>query len=318
MNIFDLYKKYKLAYENWISVMWNVHRRREFIPVILKGYGKRVWQTRLVWDYASIVELFPEKAERLKQLYDSIQEHSNKDELGEFIKFEYNKHQCRFYGAAEKGRLINGDIVGIFFREDYKFLDPEKSIIIDIGANIGDTAVYFYLNNAERIIALEPFPFAYKYANINVTANKMNDKIEILNAGYGKDLEVNVKDKRSTGSDILEISSDGKKINTYSFGTLIKMCALNNRDDLLLKMDCEGCEYNLLDEPVNLLRKFKRIEIEFHYGYRNLESKLEEAGFSVRHSKPLKSGGSEPSLREMALINKDYTYGIIYAERHPV
>lgn len=322
MSIFDKYKKYRIAYRNVIFVMWNAYRKRELTQVILKDHSKRVWPTEWASDYANTMKLFPEKDVALKQLqlYDSIQmpDHPNKDEFGEFIEFEYKNHQCRFYGVTEAGRIVNGDIVSVFIKEEYGFLNPEKSIVIDIGANIGDTGIYFCLNDAERVIALEPFPFSYKYATINVTTNKMKDKIEVLNAGYGKDSELKINDKKSTIIDILEISDDGQKINTYSIVTLLNMYGLNDKDNLLLKMDCEGCEYNLLKEPVDVLRKFKRIEVEFHYGYKNLESKLEEAGFSVHHSKPLESHGSEPSLRKMALINKDFTFGMIYAERHLV
>lgn len=305
--------------------MWKAYRRKQFIPVTLKDNDKKLWQIDWVkdyanWlrDYASVTKLFPENTKKLKQLYDSISKHSNNDEFGEYIEFEYKNYQCRFYGVVEAGRMINGDISGVFFGEEYQFLNPEKSTIIDIGANIGDTAIYFCMNNAERVIALEPFSFPYNYANTNVDVNKMRNKIELLNAGYGKDSEVNVSDKKSGRDDILQISVDGNKIHTYSLRTLINMYGLNNKDNLLLKMDCEGCEYNLIDESINVLRKFRRIELEFHYGYKNMESKLEEAGFSVHHSKPFKSGCSYPSLKKMALINKDHTIGIIYAERHPI
>ena len=93
---------------------------------------------------------------------------------------------------------------------------------------------------------------------------------------------------------------------------------LNDNDNLHLKIDCEGCEYNLLYESIDTLRKFKSIEIEFHHGYRNLKSKLKKSGFSVYFSEPTKSTGSEPFLKKMALTNNNLTFGIIYAERHSV
>ncbi|MGC8483954.1 MAG: hypothetical protein ACP5OE_09965, partial [Thermodesulfobium sp.] len=61
--------------------------------------------------------------------------------------------------------------------------------------------------------------------------------------------------------------------------------------------------------------KFKRVELEFHYGYKNLESKLRGAGFSVSHSNVMKSSGRDPSLKKMAKENRDYTFGLLYAER---
>ena len=321
MNSFDIYKEYINTYENAISIMWKVFRKKEFIDVILKDHTKKKWPIVWVRNYAFIANLFPEKARKIEKLYDLIQinNHNNRDEFGEFIEFSYKNYKCKFYGIIEAGRIINGDIEGVFFIENYDFLEPfEGNTVIDIGANIGDSTIYFALNKARRIISLEPFPFPYKFAKLNIAANNVKNKIELLNAGYGKDFEVKVKNKKSKVDDILELSNDGKKINTYSLATLINMFGLNDDSDLLLKMDCEGCEYNLLDEPVDVLRKFKRIALEFHYGYINLESKLEKAGFSVHHGKVLRSGCSEPSLKKMALANKDLTIGMIYAERRTI
>ena len=55
----------------------------------------------------------------------------------------------------------------------------------------------------------------------------------------------------------------------------------------MLKIDCEGCEYNsILNTPNEVLRNFEQIMIEYHYGYLNLKKKLEEAGFKVKASFP--------------------------------
>jgi len=86
--------------------------------------------------------------------------------------------------------------------------------------------------------------------------------------------------------------------------------------EAVLKMDCEGCEYNILNEDDVVLKKFKRIVLEFHYGYKNIESKLKHAGFSteVLRIQKHRGDGGEPSLKSMALKNNDYTGGILYAE----
>ena len=58
--------------------------------------------------------------------------------------------------------------------------------------------------------------------------------------------------------------------------------------DLLLKMDCEGCEYNLLHEETKTLKLFKRIVIEYHNGYEKLYTKLKECNFDVKYTEPRK------------------------------
>jgi hypothetical protein len=47
-------------------------------------------------------------------------------------------------------------------------------------------------------------------------------------------------------------------------------------------MDCEGCEYHLIDEADVTLRKMKQMQIEFHNGSKRLVKRLERAGFKVR------------------------------------
>ncbi|MFP3288038.1 MAG: FkbM family methyltransferase [Acidilobus sp.] len=40
--------------------------------------------------------------------------------------------------------------------------------VIDVGVNVGDTALYFILNGARRVIAVEPLPSVVKCAEENV------------------------------------------------------------------------------------------------------------------------------------------------------
>jgi len=78
-------------------------------------------------------------------------------------------------------------------------------------------------------------------------------------------------------------------------------------DNAVLKMDCECCEYNIINEDNDTLRKFKRIQIEYHYGYEKLKEKLEEAGFKVTYSEPRKSFNKNAIEHNMLI-------GYIYAK----
>ena len=107
-----------------------------------------------------------------------------------------------------------------------------------------------------------------------------------MNAGYGQDgtIKVNPDVKSTVGSD-LKAFSVGVDIKILSLQTIFKDY---NIDNAVLKMDCEGCEYNLLKEDNDTLKKFKRIQIEYHHGYKKLKEKLEDAGFTVTYSEPRK------------------------------
>ncbi len=286
-----------MVYKNTLSVMFNVYRKKDVIRVKLKDGRIRNWRINWVWTYASLDS-------HMKGIEELNIEREN------YLDINYKGHIIRFYGVNN-----NGDILGVFLKEDYRFLKPENFVIIDIGANIGDSSIYLALNNAKKVIALEPYPYSYNYAVKNIDINHLNDKVTLLNAGYANDSEVKVdENKITTGGSALIPSENGKSIKLYSFKSLIKDYNLNN-DDLLLKMDCEGCEYNMLNEENETLRKFKRIELEFHYGHKNLESKLKEAGFTVTILDAAKSKGGDSVLKKMAEENGDYTIGLLYAER---
>lgn len=164
--------------------------------------------------------------------------------------------------------------------------------MIDIGANIGDTAIYFILMGAKKVIGVEPSQEIFKHAEKNLELNNISSKVKLYLAGcsnsgtsiesnYAEQILENIKNSNA-------ISNDIKKIPTFSLEDLIKDYT---NDKLILKIDCEGCEYdNILNTPDHILKKFDQIQIEYHFGYSNLKNKLEKCGFNVSVSKPCGSG----------------------------
>lgn len=95
----------------------------------------------------------------------------------------------------------------------------------------------------------------------------MEDKITLLNEGCsGRDGIVKIKSNyKNAGSTDLKAFSKGKEINITTLSDIIKR--FNIDYPAVLKIDCEGCEYGVLLEMKNSdLRKFKQIQIEYHYG----------------------------------------------------
>ena len=171
--------------------------------------------------------------------------------------------------------------------------------------NIGDSAIYFALNGAKRVIGLEPYPYAFSYAEKNIKLNNFNNIIPI-NAGYGKDSSILVDDKKiSENGSILISSNSGKEIPIYSLKTLLKMYKIKNA---IVKMDCEGCEYALLEEDDETLKNIDMMQIEYHYGYSELVEKLKKVGFYVEYTDPIYSYNKDAENPNMRL-------GWIYAKR---
>jgi FkbM family methyltransferase len=196
-----------------------------------------------------------------------------------------------------------------FIEEQYKWLDIKNKNGIDIGANIGDTAIYFALKGAKHVYAFEPYPYSYNTALKNVKLNYLQSKITLLNKACGGrkgKIKINTNYK-NIGSTDLKNFKNGTNINITTLGELVKRFDIT--DGAVLKIDCEGCEYGVLLEAQNSdLREFKQIQIEYHYGYLNLKRKLESAGFEITNTLPKYSINFEAE-------NKEIFVGWIYAEK---
>ena len=206
-----------------MSVMWNKWRGKIKIKVILQN-GDSIYVSN---------DLFNDLIPVYSRLVANKNEHIYDLHLyGNGIKFIYKGKSI----TLEDG---TGDIPGVFGSEEYGSLEVENEIVIDIGANIGDSTIYFALNNAKKVIALEPYPYPYNIALKNIKINNLEDRIILLNAGCGQDgtIKVNPELGNTLGSD-LKSFNDGIDIKIMSLKTLLNDY---NIDKAILKMDCEGC-----------------------------------------------------------------------------
>lgn len=206
---------------------------------------------------------------------------------GDAITIMYKTIPIKLYGWYKSA------FTEIFFDESYSLLPVNGKTVVDIGANIGDSAIYFAIKGAKRIIAVEPFPKNFEIAKKNISLNNLIEKIDlILGAITKEEEEINVDpnyvgtDPGTTyvkhGSSIINVK-DGIQISTFTLENLIDVKKI---DDAILKVDCEGCEYDIvLNSGKKILRKFSHIIIEFHKGYIDLKECLEKCGFFVRIKK---------------------------------
>ncbi len=200
----------------------------------------------------------------------------------------------------------NGDVHGVFFEEVYDFLKVKDKIVLDIGANIGDSSIYFALKGAKKVIALEPFPKNNNAARKNIELNHLSDKITLLTAGCsGKKGEILLDPNQEGAGSATDFVANGIKIPLKTLEEIITEFEIP--DDSIMKIDCEGCEVDvILSSNKNILKKFSQIEIEYHYGYKDLKEKLENCGFDVSVSPPL-------FLRNRQ-SNKSMYFGYLYAQ----
>jgi FkbM family methyltransferase len=77
------------------------------------------------------------------------------------------------------------------------------------------------------------------------------------------------------------------RVMMYTLRTLIKDFEVE--EGSVLKMDCEGCEYEVvLNADLGDLAVFSQVIIEYHNGYREIKKHLEAAGFSTE-VRPIRS-----------------------------
>ena len=269
-------REFKQTYENWPRVLYNLFRNKSPISVHIKNDN-----------FLELpIELVSFLKELRKQQPDSFQNGQFNFEASTGIfTFKYSGQfvNIQFY----KNNELNGEFSS--FLGDYVFLEPlESNIVIDIGANIADSSIWFALKGASYVIALEPYKYNYEMAMENLKINNLTEKIKMIEGGYGTDNEIEVDTGSHGIGAVLAESKGGNKIRVMSLKTILDKFVEKSNVDILLKMDCEGCEYNLLTEEADTLKMFKKIIIEYHYGYENLIAKLKECNFDVKYTEPRK------------------------------
>jgi FkbM family methyltransferase len=195
-----------------------------------------------------------------------------------------NKSEIKLYGA-----ISNGEVADIFMNNIYQYLPVKGNIVIDIGANIGDSSIYFALCGASKVIGIEPFPKNYGIAKKNIELNNLSNKITILLAACGSSSDYITVDPDLQGkAESATAFKQGVKVPLLTLENILNENNISSSDTtLVLKMDCEGCEYDaILSSSASTLRRFSYIQIEYHFGYKNLKEKLEKCGFSVSVTRP--------------------------------
>jgi len=194
-------------------------------------------------------------------------------------------------------------IYEIFEEENYKFLNVKDKNVLDIGAFVGDSPIYFILKGAKKVYAIEPHPDVYKEMIENIKLNNMEDKIIPINMGisYEKDyVSINIVDINHVGGSFFNSNNTGIKVPASKLSDIIDKYNINAQ---ILKMDCEGCEYDIILKDYDTIKDFDEIGFEYHAYNTNIPvNKLIEKLNKDFECKFIRGG-----------INKDL--GIIYCIR---
>lgn len=141
--------------------------------------------------------------------------------------------------------------------------NPDEDIIMDIGGNIGCFAYFAGKKGYKNLVCYEPEPSNF---NLLMKNTEHLDNCEIINKAIMTSTEDNPtidffipKNRRNMGScsALIKGGRDKISVNTINFQD-----ELNRIKPNILKIDCEGGEYDILKTP--LPDYVKKITLEIH------------------------------------------------------
>jgi len=178
----------------------------------------------------------------------------------------------------------------IFLKEIYKFkTNSLQPYIIDCGANIGLSSIYFKkLYPNAKIVAFEPDSKIFKVLKYNLESFGCSD-VKIFERGIWS--EETTLEFFSEGADGGRIAVPGNADNLVEIKTIRLRPFLEEPVDFL-KIDIEGAETNVLNDCRDLLSNVQNLFVEYHSFISEKQSLskilgiLSEAGFRTYITSP--------------------------------
>ena len=200
------------------------------------------------------------------------------------------------------------DLYSMYYEDNYfhKLNNSRKDIVIDIGMNIGDSAIYYLSKpDTEKVYGFEPFLHTFLQAKENLERNHftaeqyeifqygLSDHDEKKNIFYHPEISIMLStdnkfsalercDYENTHSCTLVNTEEEIEIRKAS-NVISKIIKRHPNNNIVLKIDCEGEEYAILKDldAQGILKKVSYITLEWHYGGKEeIECYFDRNGFS--------------------------------------
>jgi FkbM family methyltransferase len=183
----------------------------------------------------------------------------------------------RIYLAHKFGLAVGGPLLfetrnGVWVEVPERLFVP-NAVIIDIGANAG----YFTLFATSRfpgasLFAYEPIPVNYtqlkRHCDLNQSRNILCFNLAVAGHCGEIQLSFDASDSFTTSATMLSAAKTTNDSLSVACVTLQKIFDDNSIEKCdLLKMDCEGAEYDILYScPRDYIRRIDQIAMEVHGG----------------------------------------------------
>ncbi len=183
----------------------------------------------------------------------------------------------------------------VYIEEIYNFYPIKGSsyIVMDIGMNIATASLYFAAQPwVQHVVAYEPFKTTYQEGLGNISLNHaLKEKIKANNFGISdvtKEVSGKISGSGSLGGNTAhientQINPDTETVQLKSITEeLSNLCIQYPNSRFVLKIDCEGEEYAIINKLTesDLLGKVDVLMLEYHFkGKHSLIEALQKKGY---------------------------------------
>lgn len=178
---------------------------------------------------------------------------------------------------------------------DLTVADIKNRTVVDIGANIGCMAIMAASMGATIAIGIEPVKETFEKFKNNVSRSGFKNVLPmkfVVTAADGSYHKISKNNSNSGANSLYNVDNDFELVPSVSMETILKLCV---GDDIFLKLDCEGAEYDIImNATKESMRRIKTIVLEVHSdlhpvykGREILENKLRELGFRNTKLNPI-------------------------------
>jgi FkbM family methyltransferase len=170
--------------------------------------------------------------------------------------------------------------------------------VVDIGANFGafSMAASRQVGESGRVFCYEPSPFVFERLQQNIRLNGCGNVIAYNEAVGGEDGHIDLFIDRKSAFSTTHAQVDGRlcagEHTTVPMRSIASVLALAGPCVALLKVDCEGAEYDILERLApEAAARIGQVAMEVHHipghSVDSIPPRLIGLGFDVRMTEPL-------------------------------
>jgi len=173
--------------------------------------------------------------------------------------------RCGVRFIDDQGHLA-GTLAVVFVRREYGKVDQFRTIV-DIGANVGSFAIYAAQSNPNATVyCFEPESVNFDSLTRHVAINGLDDRVlafQFAVASSTGERELAVSESLSNSFHMVSCGATMQPVACTTLGDIFEQQQLDTVD--LLKMNCEGAEYEILEGCSNdVLDRISNVRLEYH------------------------------------------------------